>query len=86
MFFYCTNNIIFYCYIFIKIFTNGELEDYEEIKNSISKVEYDLRNRYIPVNEYGFEIIDLKKFYQDDSIYSTLLSKFKYLLYFKIYI
>ena len=64
-----------YCHIFIKIFANGELEDYEEIKNSISKVEYDLGNRYIPVNEYGFEIIDLKEFYQDDSIYSTLCKK-----------
>ena len=64
-----------YCNIFIKIFSNGELEDYEEIKDSISKVEYDLSNRYIPVNEYGFEIIDLKKFYQDDSIYSTLCKK-----------
>ena len=64
-----------YCYIFIKIFANGELEDYGEIKNSIRRVEYDLSNRYIPVNEYGFEITDLKKFYQDDRIYSTLCKK-----------
>lgn len=64
-----------YSHIYINVFVNGELEDYEEIKNSIIKVEYDFCNRYIPVNEYDFEIIDLKKFYQDDSIYSTLCKK-----------
>ena len=64
-----------YSHIYIKVFVNGELEDYEEIKNSIIKVEYDFCNRYIPVNEYDIDIIDLKEFYKDDSTYSTLCKK-----------
>lgn len=64
-----------YCYIDIKIFVNEELKDYEEIKSSINKVHYDLCNRYLPINEYNFEIIDLKKFNPNYSIYSSLCKK-----------